>query len=172
MDINQNIEFPTNAQSPNAVPAFKAEITKRIDLFASKGEDTYLIYLNVDYMNAYNDSFGHSQGDILLQQIFSFLVEEFSLENIFRVGGDRFIGLIKESSGDALVFAESLRTRIDKKKIEHNYPYAKVTHVTVSIGVTQLSNSKTIDYPHVFRDSEESMIKAKESGRNCVVSCL
>jgi len=128
-----------------------------------------LLMLDIDYFKKYNDKFGHTAGDIVLknlsQNIVGFLGDLRPI--ISRFGGEEFCIILPHvDKKEACKIAEELRADIEKKKIILR---RQETNITISIGVA--------NFPLDVRDDDElllkadkAMYKAKQKGRNRVVS--
>ena len=128
-----------------------------------------LLMLDIDYFKKYNDKFGHTAGDIVLknlsQNIVGFLKDLHPI--ISRFGGEEFCIILPHvDKKEACKIAEQLRADIEKKKIILR---RQETNITISIGVA--------NFPLDVRDDDElllkadkAMYKAKQKGRNRVVS--
>lgn len=125
--------------------------------------------IDIDYFKYYNDTFGHHEGDIVLQKISKVIKETLNRpsDNIFRLGGEEFGVLFDvRNSNDAVSLMNDLREKIEAVKIECINPGSS-SHVTVSVG---LGNVKKIEYSinsAVLYNKVDSLLYAsKEGGRN------
>ena len=149
---------------------FDKVIQKQINI--AKRFQKILIFsiLDIDHFKQYNDTYGHQKGDDVLIKVSQSLQKSFKRQSdkIFRLGGEEFGVLIsaKEQS-DIEKLAEQGRKDIENLGITHekNPP---LNVVTASFGLTILKDeSKHID--EVYKNSDELLYKAKESGRNTVI---
>ncbi len=94
---------------PNRV-AFNECITATIELAAASGESFAVLCIDLDRFKSVNDVFGHSTGDVLLQQVARRL--ESACEGAFlaRVGGDEFT--VITPTGPQPATAEALAERL------------------------------------------------------------
>ncbi|PIQ90655.1 MAG: hypothetical protein COV71_03310 [Candidatus Omnitrophica bacterium CG11_big_fil_rev_8_21_14_0_20_41_12] len=147
------------------VSRLKDEVKRcqRLDQYLS------LMMIDIDFFKQYNDKFGHTAGDIVLKKVGLLLKSSLREVNplLCRFGGEEFLvmlsGLNKQK---ALVLAEDLRGRIEKKTIILR---RNETHITVSIGVASLPLD-TKDDDELIQKADKAMYKAKEKGRNRVCS--
>lgn len=121
-----------------------------------------ILMIDIDHFKHINDSFGHGVGDEVIKHLVN-IINEYSREVdlLFRVGGEEFILLMRDTNiDDALHVADMLTGAIKTKQIIVNHP------VTVSIGVCasfdNLSKDKWIKY------ADTALYNAKNSGRNQV----
>jgi diguanylate cyclase (GGDEF)-like protein len=125
--------------------------------------------VDLDHFKQYNDRFGHTAGDIVLKILGRMLMEFFKEPGtlICRYGGEEFAVLLVDCSKEkAFQLAEEFRRAMAEEIIVLR---REKTHVTVSIGIAS--------YPEDAHNKEElihkadlAMYKAKEAGRNKVVS--
>ena len=123
-----------------------------------------VIMIDIDHFKKINDSYGHDIGDKILQQVCDSISAIIRKPDIFgRVGGEEFMLLLPETSGDdASDFAERIRTTIEQKEFE------TVKNVTISLGVTECVEEDNI-LP-LFKRADNALYTAKNDGRNRVVS--
>ena len=126
--------------------------------------DVSIIVLDIDHFKQINDKYGHDVGDKVLIEIASILSADSRGEDVVaRIGGEEFIVLMKHCNLDqAVVKAEKLRSLIYEQ-----HPHG--LNVTASFGVAQL-NRDFDTYDKMFKAADEAVYKAKQKGRNCVVS--
>jgi diguanylate cyclase (GGDEF)-like protein len=124
-----------------------------------------VILLDVDKFKAYNDEFGHLQGDAVLKQIANIIKGSArDCDFVGRYGGEEFAVVLPHTdSQGALVVAERIRLAITEAEWP-NLP------VTASLGVATLTLT-TPDTADLIRRSDEAMYESKANGRNCVTVC-
>ncbi|HOV79736.1 MAG TPA: GGDEF domain-containing protein [Bacillota bacterium] len=141
--------------------------------------------LDVDFFKSINDEHGHDVGDQVLKYIASMIKEVGGGGKSFRYGGEEFAIIFPGRGVDeAASHLEKLRERIsrrgfflrgkDRKKkkpaqIKSGKTHAKKLNITVSIGVCG-SNGRRKTAEEVIKAADAALYRAKESGRNCVVS--
>ncbi|MCT7498494.1 diguanylate cyclase [Aliarcobacter cryaerophilus] len=123
-----------------------------------------LILIDIDYFKSINDTLGHLVGDCILKDISKFLKNNLRKTDIIgRWGGEEFLIILPFSSKDiAKKIAENLRVLIE----ENNFSYKMNRKITISIGVTEFSKSKSVEDTLLLVDN--LLYKAKENGRNRV----
>ncbi len=136
----------------------------------SNGE-LVLILLDIDFFKLVNDNYGHPCGDQVLQQFVDICKSVVRKSDyIGRVGGEEFALLLPDTNlDDALVIAEKLR-----QTVENTFFSCKecTLSITVSAGVSSIVDIPYNDESSMFKQADEYLYKAKDSGRNCVCSCL
>lgn len=123
-----------------------------------------LILIDIDYFKRINDTLGHLVGDCILKDISKLLKNNLRKTDIIgRWGGEEFLIILPFTSKDiAKKVAENLRVLIE----EHNFSYNMNRKITISIGVTEFSKSKSVEDTLLLVDN--LLYKAKENGRNRV----
>ena len=133
-----------------------------------KGELSFMM-IDIDEFKKYNDTFGHSAGDIVLKTIGAHLSKFFHDPGnlVCRYGGEEFCALLPQTDfKKALELAEILRREISQMDIILR---RERTKITVSIGVAAYpKNAKTKD--ELIQLADRALYKAKGEGRNRVRS--
>ncbi len=142
---------------------FKQECKRTI----RQGSPLALMMLDIDFFKEYNDRFGHTAGDIVLQKLSRILVDSFAKFNpvICRFGGEEFcVAITGVEKREAYDIADSLRLKIENEKVVLR---RSQTNITVSIGLANLPLD-TMDDEELIRKADKAMYQAKQSGRNQV----
>jgi diguanylate cyclase (GGDEF)-like protein/PAS domain S-box-containing protein len=129
-----------------------------------------LILMDVDNFKKYNDNYGHPAGDKVLEAIGQELRDIFqrSDDMVFRMGGEEFAAVVViPDPDDAMTFGNKILARIRSLEMEHEYNPPGV--VTVSIGINTVGGGASIDLDTVYKNADDALYRAKESGRNCIV---
>jgi diguanylate cyclase (GGDEF)-like protein len=122
--------------------------------------------MDIDFFKQINDSFGHSIGDQVLQEVVRRCVEvKRSQDLIGRYGGEEFAFILPETGLDsAMVVANRFRQVISRKPFTVG---SEAVKVTVSIGVTgfkpEIPSARAL-----LDQADQAMSIAKHSGRNQV----
>jgi diguanylate cyclase (GGDEF)-like protein len=128
-----------------------------------------LLFCDVDYFKAYNDTYGHIEGDVCLKAIASVLKQEFQRAGDFvaRFGGEEFAVILSGTlANDALESAEKLRQHIESMNIEHQgSPLGKIA---LSIGISSIVSPDANDAKKLLSKADKALYKAKTNGRNRV----
>jgi len=148
--------------------------------------------LDLDGFKAYNDNYGHLQGDVLLQQLAHLIQRNIrSADSAGRYGGEEFILVMPETDKQAaLVIAERIRSQVDASRFPGaSYSAASpnaianfvnldavatgaeegYAHKTISIGVATYPQD-TDDIQKLLALADDALYRAKRGGRNQVVS--
>ena len=131
-----------------------------------------LAILDIDYFKQYNDTYGHQKGDKALKNVADELVATLkrSSDVCFRIGGEEFaIIYIVDNKEQSVQFTEKIRMAIENLHIEH--PVNSVSeYMTVSLGLVCKNANDIVDVDTLFKEADDNLYKAKESGRNKVIS--
>lgn len=131
-----------------------------------------LLFVDLDNFKTLNDTLGHHQGDLLLQQVAQRLltcVRE--SDTCARLGGDEFVVVLDDLGADPLAAASQAEAIGQKilKLLNQNYLLGTYNHhSTPSIGVTLFGrgDDDTIDEP--LKRADLAMYQAKAAGRNAL----
>ncbi len=131
------------------------------------------IMSDIDFFKKVNDTYGHAVGDCVLKNVAKTIKKELREEDIAsRYGGEEFIFLLPHTKlEEAKIVAERLRQSVEKKKInieEYKIKDVKEISVTVSIGVSEFKKSDK-EPEILYKNADNALYKAKETGRNRVV---
>ncbi len=127
-----------------------------------------VVALDLDHFKLINDRFGHAAGDEVLKRFAEqSLLQLRTSDLIGRVGGEEFmITLPDTKSGKAEVIAERIRSAIENMQLT---VAGSLIPVTVSIGIAELPRDGE-QLEHVFAIADNRLYRAKQLGRNRVVS--
>lgn len=125
------------------------------------------LMIDLDDFKKYNDTFGHTAGDIVLKTVGVILMDVFNDPGniVCRHGGEEFSVLLPDCSKQrAVKLAETVRERIEAETIVLR---RKKTHMTVSIGVATFPKDAQMK-EELIQQADLSLYKAKEEGKNRV----
>lgn len=129
-----------------------------------------VLMIDIDQFKRYNDTYGHPQGDICLQQVADVLRQgcRRSHDLVARYGGEEFVCLLPECDLDAaLAQAQALRKAVEQRGIEHRNADPSPV-VTISIGVACRVPDAQSTPQQLLAMADASLYRAKAAGRNCV----
>lgn len=122
--------------------------------------------LDVDYFKKFNDNYGHKCGDLVLQTLANFLVENTRRSDIVcRFGGEEFVVLMPDAQVDAAYErAELFRKNFSELVVEYEGQQLKCTF---SAGVASFPQHATSG-ELLLSYADEALYASKARGRNCV----
>lgn len=129
------------------------------------GRPFSLLMLDLDGFKYYNDSFGHSIGDQVLQLLSAILSQSVrEMDLVARYGGEEFVVLLPETQLEsACAAAERLRQQVETGSRAQGQP------MTVSIGVATFPQDGETG-AELVAAADRAMYLAKGKGRNRVVA--
>lgn len=124
-----------------------------------------LLLMDIDHFKRVNDTFGHEEGDKVLQHVASRLgLQVRSTDCVARFGGEEFLVILPATELDgALIIAEKIRRDVAAMSLE------PVGQVTLSIGLA-LASPEDTDREAALRRADALLYRAKSEGRNRVVA--
>ena len=133
---------------------------------------TSLLMIDLDHFKLINDTYGHPQGDVVLQEVAKSIkrVLKRSTDLVARWGGEEFSALLTGTNADnAAKIAEVVRAGVENTFIPNiNNKDNSQIKVTASIGVFSIipsANDSIIDF---ITNSDFALYDAKNNGRNRV----
>lgn len=137
------------------------------------GKSLSTIMLDVDYFKAYNDRYGHLQGDKCLIELASMLKKHFRRagELVARYGGEEFVVLLPNTDKAQVVTRiQGLIDDIFTLNIEHLD--SPLQRVTLSAGVASFALQKGMPTNALLKCADDALYQAKSEGKNKLVVIL
>jgi len=131
--------------------------------------DLSLMILDIDNFKKVNDTWGHQQGDAVLQAVTALLKVSFrDLDTVCRYGGEEIIVIMPETVGEAArVKGEQIRRKISEIEIPLIDQPDKKISVTVSIGIACMTKATGTE-DQLLRASDRALYYCKHHGKNQV----
>ncbi|MBN2823863.1 MAG: diguanylate cyclase [Campylobacterales bacterium] len=147
-----------NREKLNEFLAYEIEMAKRY------GESVSIILFDIDNFKKVNDTFGHLEGDRVLQTIAREIKHKIRKTDLFaRWGGEEFVIVTPSTAiNSAINLAQSLR------KIIANIDFGAVGSITSSFGVTTYQPQDSLD--DLLHRVDQAMYAAKSNGKNRVMA--
>lgn len=133
------------------------------------GSPFALLMIDLDHFKLVNDTYGHQQGDKVLQST-SWEIQGVlrQYDSAARFGGEEFALLLPETTlGEAALVAERLRQRI--ASIQFTGSFAKLK-ITASLGIAAIPHARIASIEDLIRLADDALYSAKRNGRNRVES--
>jgi diguanylate cyclase (GGDEF)-like protein len=126
-----------------------------------------LLVLDCDNFKKINDTFGHLEGDKVLQSLAGVINHCLRrTDSAYRYGGEEFVVVLPETTGEAArVLADRLRAQFAAEVV--TAADGQLIRCTVSIGVAECGPSEFKE--SLIRRADEASYEAKRLGKNCVV---
>ncbi len=129
-----------------------------------------VMMIDLDHFKQINDLHGHQTGDQVLIFTAETLSDSLRDEDLLiRYGGEEFViitrGIPPEGTS---ALGERVRQIIEQMALEK--PEGESISITASIGAVTVSDPTGIDGRRLLRESDQNLYRAKEAGRNRVVT--
>lgn len=145
---------------------FREELERSIKAARRYGRPLSLLLADVDNFKKYNDTHGHTRGDMVLKQVAAvFFRNTRDVDLAARYGGEEFVVLLRETPlEDSVSAAERIRRCVETEKFlnEEDQPGGALT---VSIGVAAYNGGGAEAF---IEEADRALYKAKNAGRNRV----
>lgn len=147
------------------------QANKEFDGCRDAHEPISVIMLDLDYFKQLNDSFGHPAGDMILQNVAALLEESTRGHDlVIRYGGEEFVVVMPQTGRrDATMRMQAILKKLNGTKFSWN---KLPIQISFSAGVASSEGAIVADYSleSVLRRADEALYKAKQQGRNQVVT--
>jgi diguanylate cyclase (GGDEF)-like protein/PAS domain S-box-containing protein len=133
-----------------------------------QGTPLAFLLLDIDDFKAVNDTYGHLEGDNVLQRIAESGRAVLRRGDVFgRIGGEEFAAVFPGCAPDmAMQVAERLQREIQRLSFTHG---DQTFGITVSQGLTSLTaEDESVD--SLFARADAAMYSAKRQGKNRIIS--
>ncbi len=130
------------------------------------------LMLDVDYFKKFNDTYGHPAGDQVLVEIAVCIKNALRTSSDFvtRYGGEEFLIILRDVEEHS-AYQVGLRILEEVNRCHIEFESSPISdRVTLSIGVAQLLPEDGSSYHALVESADQACYRAKNSGRNCVVS--
>lgn len=134
-----------------------------------------VIMVDIDHFKNVNDTHGHQIGDTVLKQCVASMHGSIrkEIDWLARFGGEEFLLVLPETPPQGcLIVAERLRQLIERTPVIVD---DKSVSFTASFGVATLvpaQETENITYEQLLKKADDCLYRAKQTGRNKVVSCV
>lgn len=124
-----------------------------------------LLMIDLDYFKKVNDTYGHSCGDVVLENVAVMVKGHFRKNDIVgRYGGEEIIVMLEDVSANQIFgMVEKLRRVIESTTISYQ---EKDIKITASIGIAHSPAGDTHSLENMLIQADSALYKAKEEGRN------
>ncbi|WP_137226393.1 GGDEF domain-containing protein [Shewanella sp. MEBiC00475] len=132
----------------------------------SRNDDPLSILLcDLDHFKMVNDKYGHNCGDMVLTELAQVFTKSVRQQDcVARWGGEEFLFILPQTSAEqAFVIAEKIRINVQRHSV---YCHEQDISLTISIGISQLTDNQTID--EMINNADRYLYQAKKNGRNQV----
>lgn len=130
-----------------------------------------LIILDIDSFKQFNDTYGHSIGDLALKSVAQMIQESIHGKGLAaRYGGDEFVIILPNMSNEeACKVAEAIRKKAVELKHVHTHKALGSLYISLGVATAPYSGKSP---EALFIAADSALYIAKYSGRNVVKSAL
>ncbi|MDR4507976.1 MAG: PAS domain S-box protein [Candidatus Brocadiaceae bacterium] len=145
---------------------FNEILGKHISLAKRRNEQLTLLIANVDHFHYLTDTYGHTTGDRLLQQLARALSDYAGNSDIIARFGDEEFAIIMPNMfiTRALVKADGIRQQIENTDFKDIVP-EQILNVTISMGAASYPEHST-EREMLIKLAYEALCKARKEGSN------
>jgi diguanylate cyclase len=146
--------------------ALDAYMERVVEFDGLTGVPVLLMMIDVDNFKTINDSYGHPIGDEALRMLAREMIRLFlrKCDFVARYGGEEFAVVIRDMEyKHASSLAERARERLATVRLASHPNLA----LSVSIGVSELRSGD--DVARWMMRADGALLRAKKSGKNCVI---
>lgn len=147
---------------------FYESLNQALDI-AKANRPVSVIVSDLDRFKRINDTYGHLQGDKVLQFVANLLMDSVRPQDIAaRIGGEEFVLMLTNTSPEA-AFQVAERIRLNLSSFDSTSSGGQLPEpITISMGVFT-ATSPAITAETCVENADKAMYEAKETGRNRVV---
>ncbi|GAB6097473.1 diguanylate cyclase [Desulfatiferula olefinivorans] len=145
---------------------FYTQIEMEIDRRNRYRHPLSLLLLDIDNFKAYNDTFGHLDGDKVLMRLGEIIRTCLrTMDSAYRYGGEEFTVILPETS---ITEAATVASRIQSRLSDETFVSMTGTPsiITLSIGVTEYHPGE--DVSAFIQRADTAMYQSKEAGKNAI----
>ena len=132
------------------------------------GQALSLMMIDIDQFKAFNDHYGHVEGDRCIRAVAQTLeqVVNRSTDLVARYGGEEFAIILPDTDAEAAVWlAQACLSAISALEIEHAQSTAGPS-VSISIGVCTTMGDAELSAEKLVTRADQALYQAKRDGRN------
>ena len=124
-----------------------------------------LLFIDIDHFKSINDTYGHQEGDYVLQTVGNNLLGQIRNTDVCgRWGGEEFVVILYDVNQNGLSqIAKKLHAMISSSVIVIK---KKKVHVTISVGAVVAREGDTLT--SIIERADQLMYQSKQNGRNQV----
>lgn len=148
---------------------FDRQLEKEFERHGRQGLPLGLAFIDVDNFKAYNDGYGHVEGDKCLRTVAQAIdaASRRPGEIAARYGGEEFVTILPYTSPENMQkYGEWICVRIRELGLPHRYSTTG-SNVTISVGVTSMIPGESKTIAQLIGNADQAVYKAKSAGRDC-----
>ncbi len=146
---------------------FYTVLIERMEFSVEQSLHLSVVMIDIDFFKRFNDTYGHSCGDTVLQMVASVIQQNTRSQDMAaRYGGEEFVVMLCETQASAAMkIADRIRSSIENLDILYDGQHLSLT---VSAGVAEYDPLRDKTAKALVDRADKALYEAKESGRNAV----
>jgi diguanylate cyclase (GGDEF)-like protein len=146
---------------------FQTILIEEYDRAVKYARPLSLIMADIDHFKDFNDTHGHSAGDIVIKKVAGIIRDSIrQIDIASRYGGEEFAVILPRTDiHEALIVAERIRTGVEQEVFHY---HNQSLRVTISIGIAQHDTKIDRDRKDVIERADRALYISKKNGRNRV----
>lgn len=146
---------------------FFTTLMERFNLDEEEPSPFSLIMIDIDFFKRFNDTYGHSCGDMVLKKVAHTILEHIRPDDLAaRYGGEEFVVLLDNSDASrTLTVAERIRCAVEDTVTDYE---GLNLQVTISCGVAEYDVELDFTPKSLIDRADKALYHSKQSGRNQV----
>jgi two-component system, cell cycle response regulator len=136
------------------------------------GDSLCLLMADIDHFKQINDTYGHQQGDHILQEVAEIIRASLrtDIDLPCRYGGEEFIVLLPATPlQGAYIVAERIRQRCEERLFHTS---ENTIRVTLSLGIAEMDQACNLSKEELIQRTDLMLYAAKHGGRNRVMQYI
>ncbi|MBN9040171.1 MAG: GGDEF domain-containing protein [Rhizobiales bacterium 62-47] len=148
---------------------FDRAVIDAVRIARQVNEPLTLLMFDIDHFKSFNDNYGHLTGDQVLRLVAMSLKQTIKGRDIIaRYGGEEFAVVLPNTAlRQALSVADNIRRAVMSKELKKKSTGEILGRVTISVGVSILQPTDTMDT--LIERADACLYAAKRTGRNRVI---
>jgi diguanylate cyclase (GGDEF)-like protein len=173
-EANEQLQLLATIDPLTGIPNrrhFEQVFSDMWDLSKRKQSHMSVIMCDIDHFKVVNDTYGHQVGDLVLVAIAQTLAEclKRNTDIVARYGGEEFIIAMYDTDNEgAVALAQEIQ---EKLKTLHFQEMPNKT-ITLSLGISSCTVTYDSESDNIVKQADIALYKAKESGRDAIVSFI
>ena len=139
------------------------EIEARFEEMRRYGIPFGLLFMDIDFFERFNDTYGHDVGDAVLKLVANtFTANSRAFDVYGRWGGEEFVGVIRSiDAEDLVVLGNRMRVLVNQSFLMHDEARLGVS---ISLGATVAKPDDTAE--SLIKRADQLLYRSKKEGRN------
>ncbi|ACK70237.1 diguanylate cyclase with PAS/PAC and GAF sensors [Gloeothece citriformis PCC 7424] len=168
---NQQLENLALIDQLTQIPnrrCFDHDLERHWQNLARQKRPLSLLLCDIDYFKQYNDTYGHSGGDVCLTQVAQALKASArrASDLVARYGGEEFVIILPDTDNfGAIAVAQNIQKTLKELRLPHRASGVS-SYVTVSIGIATLIPRSDLPSIELINAADQALYQAKAQGRD------